>query len=207
MTDLGGTLDAVQSFLTADRLLLELYDNPDEVLRLLWEQHEVWHRCYKEINSVLQPVNPGYSDWSGIYSDLPSYILQCDFSYMIGPDMFRKFVRPELEASCARLDRTFYHLDGKGQLPHLDQLLSIDDLGGVQWVCGEGSGPQEAWPQVRRKIGSSGKKAQTFGSLDTLETLIEQAGTSHGIHHRATWDGLADVDDVRRKLAKFGLDE
>jgi len=206
MTDLGGNLDILQSFLTAEGLLMELYDNPQEVLRLLWEEHELWHRWYEDINSVLQPINPGFSDWSGIYSDRPSYILQCDFSYMIGPEMFAKFVRPELEATCKRLHRTIYHLDGKGQLPHLDQLLAMKDLDGVQWVCGAGNGPEEAWPEVRRKIGMSGKKAQTWGSLDTLQTLIEQAGTSKGIHHIAWWPDPADEAGARRKLAEFGIE-
>jgi len=36
MTDLGGNLDILQTFLSAEQLLMELYDNPQEVLRLLW---------------------------------------------------------------------------------------------------------------------------------------------------------------------------
>jgi 5-methyltetrahydrofolate--homocysteine methyltransferase len=206
MPDLGGNLDILQTFLTAQQLLLELYDNPEEVQRLIVREHALWHRCYEEINSVLQPVNPGYSDWSCIYSDLPTYILQCDFCYMIGPDMFREFVKPEMEATCARLPRSFYHLDGIGQLPHLDDILSIDNLDGVQWICGAGHGPEEAWPDVRRKIGDSGKKAQTFSTLDALATIIEQAGTSRGIHHRAYWPDPFDVDGAKRRLADFGIE-
>jgi hypothetical protein len=125
---------------------------------------------------------------------------------MIGTDMFREFVKPELELTCARLPRTFYHLDGMGPLRHLDEVLSIDLLDGVQWICGAGHGPEEAWPEVRRKIALSGKKAQTFSSLDALAVMIEQAGTARGIHHRAEWGDHNDVEGARRKLAKFGID-
>ena len=133
MTDLGGNLDIPATFRTTEKLLMDLIDHPEEVERLTWEAHECWHKAYAAINEVLQPVNPGYSDWSGIYSDRPSYMLQCDFSYMISPKMFGRFVLPELQATCKRLSRSFYHLDGIGQIPHLDQILSIPELDGVQY--------------------------------------------------------------------------
>ena len=44
-------------------------------------------------------------------------MLQCDFSYMISPNMFKRFVVPDLTACCDHLDYGFYHLDGKGELP------------------------------------------------------------------------------------------
>jgi 5-methyltetrahydrofolate--homocysteine methyltransferase len=205
MTDLGGNLDILQTFLPGERLLMELYDNPAEVKRLLSEEHELWHRFYGEINSILQPVNPGYSDWSTIYSATPSYILQCDFSYMIGPAMFEEFALPEIAATTKRLDHTIYHLDGVGQLPHLDMLLALPELDGVQWVFGDGSPGATEWPEVRRRIADSGKLAQTYGSLEDLEAIIKQAGRAGGIHHRAGIDGATPDDEIRRRLAKFGV--
>lgn len=126
MTDMGGILDVLSTFRPSDKLLLDLYDHPEEVTRLSGELHEAWFQCYEALNNTLQPHNPGYSDWSGIYSDRPSYVPQCDFCYMIGPEMFDDLVKPELAATCARLPNTIYHLDGTGQLPHLDSLLTID---------------------------------------------------------------------------------
>ena len=125
MTDLGGNLDIVSSFRPGEDLLLDLYDNPERVKELLWEAHNMWWAYIEEINRVLRPVNPGYTAWTPIFSEKPYYMLQCDFCYMIGPDMFDEFVRPELEASCRKLENAFYHLDGIGVLPHLDSLLSI----------------------------------------------------------------------------------
>ena len=143
MTDLGGNLDVLSSFRPSEQLLYDLYDHPDEVKRVTWEAHELWWRYFDEITSVLQPLNPGYSGWFGVYSEVPHYILQCDFCYMIAPDQFDEFVKPELAASCRRMVNGFYHLDGPGQLPHLDSLLTIPELKGVQWVYGEGNPPAE----------------------------------------------------------------
>jgi hypothetical protein len=55
---------------------------------------------------------------------------------MISPQMFERFVLPDLLACCEFLDYAFYHLDGKGQLPHLNMLLALERLRGIQWVPG-----------------------------------------------------------------------
>ena len=93
-----------------------------------------------------------------MFSGKPFYMLQCDFCYMISPEMFAEFVLPELAESCRRLDRSFYHLDGKGELPHLPQLLSIPELGGIQWVPGAGETPYYEWIDVYRAVADAGKR-------------------------------------------------
>lgn len=182
MTDIGGSLDVISSFRKGEKLLLDLYDYPEEVKRVNWELHEAWWKYYDEINSVMQPVNPGYSAWAAMYSEVPYYMLQCDFCYMIGPDMFDEFIKPELSASCKRLGNAFYHLDGPGQLPHLDSLLSIPDLKGIQWVPGAGVPSFEHWPEVYKKIRNAGKLVQVYGGLGTLDALNDQLGTLEGIY-------------------------
>ena len=180
MTDLGGNLDIVSSFRPAERLLYDLLDFPADVERLTWDGHHLWWRYFDEINAVLQPRNPGYTAWTGIYSAEPYYMLQCDFCYMIGPAMFDEFVRPELAASCARLRNAFYHLDGPGQLPHLDSLLSIPELKGVQWVPGAGQPGEAHWPDVYRRIRRAGKLIQLFNPA-ALDAVVQATGDAAGI--------------------------
>lgn len=206
MPDLGGNLDVLSTFRPGPGLLLDLYDFPDEVARLSWESHELWHRFYNEINEVLQPVNPGYSDWSSIYSDKPSYILQCDFSYMISPDMFAEFVRPELEATCRRLARSVYHLDGPGQLPHLDQLCAMEDLDGIQWVPGAGVPDCRHWPEVYRKIRAAGKKGQIWEGFDAVDAIASQTGDAQWLHHLVMGYPMSDEAAVRARLAQYGIE-
>ena len=118
-TDLGGNLDILSVFRPAEKLIYDLYDSPEHVKRLTWKAHELWWRCFEDFSTLTEGINPGYSTWAAILSDKPHYMLQCDFCYMIGPEMFDKFVRPELKASADRLANAFYHLDGRGQLGHL----------------------------------------------------------------------------------------
>lgn len=175
MTDLGGILDILSIFRPSGTLLLDFYDHPDEVKRLIWELHNIWWQAFNDLNAVLQPLNPGYTAWAPVFSATPYYMLQCDISYMISPEMFNEFVKPELAASCTKLDHAFYHLDGRGQLPHLDSLLSISELDGIQWVPGTGNSPEDKWPQVYQRIHAAGKFIQVYNP-QTLNMLSKWNG-------------------------------
>ena len=199
MTDLGGNLDMLASFRPGESLLFDLYDHPTEVKRLTWEMHELWVRYYEELHSVLRPLNPGYTAWAPIYSAEPFYMLQCDFCYMISPDMFDEFVKPELVESCRKIHHTFYHLDGPGQLPHLDSLLDIDDLDGIQWIPGTGAKHFTEWPEVYRKISEAGKKIQIYGSIDELNIIADQIGCADNIIC------ISGYDQSRREELQRGL--
>jgi len=195
MTDLGGNLDVLSTFRPSGNLLFDLYDYPDEVRRLTWEMHEAWWRYFKDIDSEFRGTNAGYTTWTTVFSTEPHYMLQCDFSYMMGPEMFDEFVKPEIEALCRKLPRSFYHLDGPGQLVHLDSLLNIPELKGIQWVPGAGAPDYSHWPQVYRKIRDHGKLIQLFGDIQTLYTVTEQLGNSKGI----LFTGLVASEDEARE--------
>ncbi len=207
MTDIGGNLDILSAWRPGEKLLMDLYDHPEEVKRLTWEAHESWHQYYAALNAVLQPLNPGYSDWSTIYSEQPSYMLQSDFSYMISPKMFAEFVKPELAATCKRLPLSFYHLDGIGQIPHLDSLLEIEELDGVQWVPGDGKPDCAHWPELYQKIHAAGKKIQLInGGFNAIDSVTAQIGTARGIH---LWNLYAPAEEkaaIQDKLKTYGID-
>jgi hypothetical protein len=189
LTDLGGNLDILSVFRSAETLLYDLYDNPDHVKRLTWQAHELWWQYFDAFNTLTQDLNPGYSTWAGILSEEAHYMLQCDFCYMIGPDMFDEFVKPELQASADRLINAFYHMDGQGQLVHLDSLLDIESIKGIQWVPGAGAPDVGHWPEVYRKITDAGKKIHIASNmcdrpLEVLDVLLEQLGRiDHIVYH------------------------
>ena len=158
MIDLGGIMDVLASFRGTQNLLMDLYDDPEEVLRCVKEIQELWFRYFDRFNKVLAPTAPGYSHWYGIYHEKPGYILQSDFCYMISPEMFAQFVGPELDSSAQRLFNAVYHMDGVGQIPHLDMLLGMDAIKGFQWQPGDGTARQQNWDHLNLRILDAGKK-------------------------------------------------
>lgn len=182
LPDLGGIMDILSTFRPGELLLYDLYDEPEEVTRLINEIHEVWHMYYQKIISILRQASPYHTDWSGLISDTDSYVIQEDFSYMIGPNMFEQFVLPELKSLSARLNRTLYHLDGPGELVHLDQLLKIKELNGIQWVTGDGNseGADPCWDDVYRRILEHDKFIQlSYVSLESMKELFKRFDSKH----------------------------
>ena len=174
-TDLGGNLDTLANVCKTEKLLLDLVDHPKEVERVLWESHRAWWTYYDEFEQIIKRKCFGTVPWAHTWAPGRTYMLQCDFAYMISPEMFARFVLPELQKSCKRLDYSFYHLDGVGQLSHLDLLLSIPELHGIQWVPGAGRPPSYTWTNVLQRIRDAGKLVQIYttheGAINVLHKL------------------------------------
>jgi 5-methyltetrahydrofolate--homocysteine methyltransferase len=176
MTDLGGTLDVLASLRGSEKLLLDLTDEPDEVERLMREITPLWLRYYDELEAITRTAGRGNACWGPCWSPGPGYMLQCDFSYMISPRMFQRFVMPDLVACCDHLDYGFYHLDGKGEIPHLDQLLSIQRLRGVQWQPGDGQPLADGWLPLLKRIRDAGKLCQVYVTCAGALKIVRELG-------------------------------
>lgn len=175
-TDLGGNLDILASLCSTEQLLLDLYDAPEEVERLAAEITRLWLRYYDELYAVIEPAGRGTTPWAPIWSPGRCYMLQSDFSYMLSPQMFERFILPDLAACCDRLDHAFYHLDGQGQIAHLDMLLSLERLRGIQWVPGDGAPPPEEWLPLLKRIRDAGKLCQLAVTAEGALTIVRELG-------------------------------
>jgi 5-methyltetrahydrofolate--homocysteine methyltransferase len=182
-TDLGGNLDILASFLTTERLLYYLVDCPDEIARLVGEITKLWIRYYDKLYQVIREARRGTTPWAAIWSPGRCYMMQSDFCYMISPAMFERFVLPDLTACCEMLDHPFYHLDGKGQLPHLDLLLGIEKLRGIQWIPGDGQPPPEQWPDVLKRIRAAGKLCQLYVTPEGALKIAREVGARGFVFH------------------------
>jgi 5-methyltetrahydrofolate--homocysteine methyltransferase len=96
-------------------------------------------------------------------------------------------------------------MDGLGQLPHLDMLLAMERLNGVQWCPGDGA-EMDRWIDVYRRIFAAGKKAQVFGNIEPIRRIIREAGLGAGIHYRMPGGPLAEEKRFRQQLAGAGFD-
>ena len=207
MPDLGGNLDILSTFLPGEKLLLELYDNPERTKELIIRIDEIWKIYYDFFNNCLRPVNPGYSEWARMFCGQPYYMLQCDFSYMISPAMFDEFVRPTLERETNFLAHSFYHLDGPGQLPHLDLVLSLEKLDGIQWVPGPVEESLENFTDIYQKVLNAGKRIQIIDckSIQMLDKIFEKLDTLKGVQAMLTMP-YEQKDEAVKWLEHNGVD-
>jgi hypothetical protein len=161
-TDIGGNFDILASLRTTQQMLFELYDSPEDVARLIHQITGLWIRYYNELHMLIKPAGRGTSTWAPIWSPGRCYMLQSDFSYMLSPKMFERYILPDLDACTRVLDHSLYHLDGKGEIPHLGHLLSMEHLHGIQWIPGDGAPPPEEWLDLLKRIRDAGRLVQLF---------------------------------------------
>jgi hypothetical protein len=125
---------------------------------------------------------------------------------MISPEMFDTFLMPNLERCLRLTNHGFYHLDGKGAIPHLDRLLSLppESLRGIQWVPGAGQPGPQRWMPLLKRIKDCGKLCHISLSPEgALEIVRELGGKGFAfvVYPRKTMSA-EDVDDYLALLAK-----
>ncbi len=159
--DLGGLMDVLASLRTSNQLLEDVVEEPElvkEAMRLVLAR---WHECYDGLTRILAEAGQeGTGAWMELWCRERWYPVQCDIAAMLSPAMFGEFVLPTLSEHCARLDRAVFHWDGPGQLRHLNHLLGIECLAGIQWVPGSGQPGQEdpKWFPYYERILRAGKR-------------------------------------------------
>jgi hypothetical protein len=156
------------------QLLAGLLDCPEQIERLVEQLNQLWLQCYEELYQ-LTSQGRGITCWGPCWSPPRGYLLQSDFSYMISPKMHERYVLPDLATCCLALYYPFYHLDGKGQIPHPEMLLSLEGLRGIQWVPREGQPQAEDRLDLIRRIRRAGKLCQVYmnaqGAFNILNEL------------------------------------
>lgn len=133
-TDIGGTLDILASLRGNQDLLTDLLEYPEEIAAVAHRIDEIFMEYFDEQAEWLAALGAGYTNWIPLVHDRPWYPLQCDLSAMISPALFERLVLPSLDYAASRMDAAVYHLDGPGEIPHLDRILSLPGIHAIQWV-------------------------------------------------------------------------
>lgn len=191
--DLGGVYDILASIVDSNILLVDLCEEEDDVIKAAWNIHEEFKKALDDFQSVIDPsAIPGYTCWATMLSQKPYFVLQNDFSAMISNEMFEDFYLPILQKECQYIPRTIYHLDGPGAVRHLDSLLSVPELDGVQWLNGAGAPGLDKWPDIYKKIKAAGKLCQVFingaEELHYIDDIVDIIGTAKDLCFICTGD-------------------
>lgn len=168
ITDIGGIMDVLASLRGTENLLYDLYDYPDEVKEFTAKVKSEWFKAFDSQLEAVGSANQPYNTWMNIPSKKPWYPIQCDFCYMISPAQFEEFVLGDIIDQANYMERSIYHLDGEGELPHIDMLLDIEGLTGIQWVAGVGKEPltDKTWFDLYKKIQDKNKNLVLMGCIN-----------------------------------------
>ena len=162
------SLDALAAIRGVERLLFDLVEAPEQVHAALEAVTRAYEAIAEAIRRELDVATWGSINRHGMYCDGLINVPQCDFSAMIGPEMFRAFEAPCLARECAILDHAEYHLDGPDAIRHLEALCEIDGIDIIQWVPGTGNEGRD-WTWLYERIDALGKGQILGGGRERIK--------------------------------------
>jgi len=160
LADLHTNGDLLASLRDPAELCLDLADDIESVRAACEHVTKFFPLMFDDLWNRIRPAGHPCTTWTPVLHNDRSYVTSCDFICMISPEMFQRTILPSLVEEMRFLERNIFHLDGPGALKHLDALLEVEELDGVQWIYGAGNGPAARWTDVHRKCQSAGKCVQ-----------------------------------------------
>ena len=158
VSDNCGIIDALAAIRGTENLLMDMTENPEFVEEALQRLLPIYKQTQNELFDLVKESNDGsILSWMNLWAPQRLAQMQCDMCVMISPEMFNRFVMPELEELCDFLDYPVYHFDGQEQIRHLDSLLSLKKLRAIQWTQVAGQPLTVDFIPVLQKIQKAGK--------------------------------------------------
>lgn len=202
-TDLHPGIDWLAALRGAERLCLDLLDDPDAVCAALQISTPDFLKVFDHFDTQLKAADQLSVSWMAIPFFGRMHIPSCDFATMIAPRQFREFVLPVLYQEVQTMTHNLFHLDGKGVARHLDAILELPNVQAIQWVQGVGADqPILQWVPLIQRIQAAGKSVVVDLTRAELEPLID-AVRPEGIYLCLPSQDEADERAILARLMKW----
>lgn len=172
-------LTTLSNLRTSELLCLDVVERADDVKAWSKALTDIYIACYEDLYQLC--VSRGYGEttsWLWAMAEGRMEAVQCDFAVMLSPAMFREFVMGDLGRVIEYTDYSLYHLDGTCQMRFLDQLASLEGLGGIQWNP-EPSAASPAlpkWIDAFRAIRDKGLSVYVSCTVEEGEQITRELG-------------------------------
>lgn len=131
LSDLGGVMDILSSFLGPTKIILTMKRSPGIIDTCRSIILDKLLKVYDALQKIIERYGDGCITWLPVWCPKRWYPIQCDIGSMLSPKYFRRFVLSDLITQAEYMDYSIFHLDGPLLLTHLDDLLSQPSITGI----------------------------------------------------------------------------
>ncbi len=195
--DLHTNMDMLMALRGSQQLCIDCIDTPEVIDRAMACARAVFPRVWYGVAEAGRRDELGYA--ANFYSETPAAVLQCDFSCMISPEMFRRWAMPALEEEAAIVQRVYYHWDGVGALIHSNDILAMPGLHTLGFLPGEGKGSHLDYVELYRQWQQAGKSVHVGGSFEQIKRLHRELDPAKTMYST----GAGTPDEAEQMLAWF----
>lgn len=201
LTDFHPGGDHLAALRDPEELAADLLLEPHYVKRMIEVAKGQYYTAYSHFADKIMAADMPLTSWIPLIWDDYYYIPSNDFSCMISNKMFREFFLDGIAEECRFYERSIYHLDGPGALRHLDDLLSIKELGGIQWVPGAGRDNFPETISIYKRTQAAKKGIYLGCDIRQLDTIFENL-RPEGVYF-AWIGGIANREDADYALGRI----
>ena len=200
----GCVADVIANMWGTEETLMAMVERADTVRAVTQKLVDISKALYNELDAIAAPYQDGSIDWIGLWAPGRMWTIQSDLCCMISPAMFEKFFLEELRQEAEYVDYCFYHLDGPDAIKHLDALLGIEALDGIQWVPGAGASTDPLdWIELFLRVQKAGKKLQISCPADRVPELLNKI-SKQGVCLTISCSDQDCAEEVLRTLDRIG---
>lgn len=193
----GGCGDTLASLRGTEQLLIDCIERPEEVRTADEFLMDIWYIFYNRCYEIIRDVAEGSICWFTLWSPGKFYGASNDFSYNIGPEMFRDIFLSVIEQQTEFLDHTVYHVDGVNAFVHVDALCELPKLQALQILPGAGKPSPLHYMDILKKVQAAGRNLHISISPHEVETALSEL-SARGLFISTS----AETEDDARQLLK-----
>ncbi len=171
--DLLSMLMGTQAFLVA------LMDHPDWMVEAIVTGARDQARVRLDLQQLMREAGHafwyGNAGWMAFWTPEPFVSTQSDVSCMLSPEMFDRFVLPELEVYAETFGPVWFHLDGGDARQHLPRLLALPFLKVLQYTPAPvepPNGPDHM--AMYKRVQAAGKIVHIQVPVQHVEPLVRE---------------------------------
>ena len=151
-------IDSIAALIGNEKALIAMALEPEKVKVARDRLAAYGKLTYNKIHSLTRKYGFGSIDGMNVWCPETIRTAQCDLSVMISPDMFNDLVMDDLKSTYEYVENGIYHLDGEGEIQHLDSLFTIDKIKIIQWMPSPKISQDPVdWIPLFRRIQESGR--------------------------------------------------
>ena len=202
--DLHSNLDLLAAARGTENLCYDIIDNPLLIDRAMISAREIFKQVWNKIKVVGNMEANGY--YQQIYSHSGAATLQCDFSIMLSPESFDRWVAPALEEEASIVGHAIYHWDGYDALRHFETVMNLKSLYTISFIPGEGlgkggHGEHIDFLDILKKMQDRGKAVHVWGTPEQIKIMHKELEPTKVIYNTSV-DTQDEADALLEWLVK-----
>jgi len=202
MPDLHTNMDLLSGIRGPQRLCTDCLEVPELLDAAMDDARAIFRQLWVAMVEAGRMNETGYCIEPGAFYFVDgAATLQCDFSCMISPRMFRRWVLPALEEEAEFAHHAFYHWDGPGALVHTADLLASRGLHTLSYVPGAGRGEHIGYLDLLKAVQAGGKAVQVWGTPEQIMLMHRELKPEKVMYCTAT-ETPAEADRLCEWLVK-----